>query len=279
MTPPPPPSRQFLATGFQNVDTSGDTHACHRCLELIAGVPFFNQVKRDSIRIISDAAPERVLDAGCGAGIDLPSLASALPATREIVGFDASGSLLAQAAGRTMAFADRCRLVKGNILHMPFCDRSFGACRIDRVLQHIHEPARAIEELARTLVPGGVLVAFDNDWDTFRIRLDDEELAERIRDSWRDSFASGRIGHDLPQLFRACQLTSVQAEPRTFVLDDLAVADPVFDLPHLLQRMQQAGELTPDQVTGIRDEFAARAREGRFRLTYTGYLVWGKKQG
>lgn len=277
MTRQPPP-RQFLATGFRNVDTSGDTDACHRCLDLIAKVPFFNEVKRDSIRIMADATPERVLDAGCGAGVDLPRLASALPTTKDIVGFDASGSLLAKAAGRTVAFSDRCRLVKGNILHTPFRDSAFGACRIDRVLQHIHEPEMAIGELARILAPGGILIAFDNDWDTFAISLDDEELAERIRHSWRDSFASGRIGHDLPQIFRDCGLAEVKAEPRTLILDDLAVADPVFDLPHLLGRMQAAGELSPEEVAMIKTEFGKRAREGRFRLTYTGYLVWGKKQ-
>jgi SAM-dependent methyltransferase len=277
MTVQPPP-RQFLATGFRDVDTSGDTDACHRCLDLIAGIPFFNEVKQDSIHIIADARPGRVLDAGCGAGVDLPRLASALPTMSEIVGIDASGSLLAKAAGRTTAFADRCRLVKGNILHMPFRDGAFGACRIDRVLQHIHEPTRAIEELARALEPDGILVAFDNDWDTFGISLDDEELAERIRRSWRDSFASGRIGHNLPHIFRANGLSDVHAEPRTLVLDDLAVADPVFDLPHLLERMRQAGDLAPDKIAGIQHEFVQRACEGRFRLSYTGYLVVGRKQ-
>jgi len=277
MTPPPTPSRQFLATGFRNVDTSGDTDACHRCLDLIAKVPFFNEVKRDSIRIIADASPHRVLDAGCGAGVDLPNLASALPAPSEIVGFDASASLLARAGDRIADCSTRCRLVKGDILHTPFRDGAFGACRIDRVLQHIHEPACAIEELARTLAQGGVLVAFDNDWDTFTISLDDQKLAERIRHSWRDSFASGRIGHDLPQIFRDCGLAEVKAEPRTLVLDNLAVAEPVFDLPRLLERMQKGGELTTDQVAGIRNEFTRRAREGRFRLTYTGFLVQGRK--
>jgi SAM-dependent methyltransferase len=145
------------------------------------------------------------------------------------------------------------------------------------VLQHIHEPRRAIGELARTLAPGGVLVAFDNDWETFTISLDDPELTERIRCSWRDSFAAGRIGHDLPRLFREDGLTRIHALPRTLVLDDLAVAEPVFDLPQLLARMQESGELTSNQVTGIWDEFAALARDGRFHLTYTGYLVWGKK--
>lgn len=272
------PSRQFLATGFRDVDTSGDTGACQRCLDLIANVPFFSEVKRESIRIVADASPGRVLDAGCGAGVDLPALASALPQPAEIVGFDASASLLARAAERIADCSTRCRLVRGDLLSTPFHDESFGACRIDRVLQHIHEPGRAVGELARILAPGGILIAFDNDWETFTISLDDPDLTVRLRDAWRDSFAAGRIGHDLPRLFRESGLTRIHAEPRTLVLDDLAVAEPVFDLPHLLARMREAGELTPDQVAGIRDEFAARAREGRFLLTYTGYLVRGKKR-
>lgn len=277
MNPPLTPPRQFLATGFRNVDTSGDTDACHRCLDLIAKVPFFNAVKRDSIRIIADTKPERVLDAGCGAGIDLAALASALPGSVEITGLDASGSLLAKAAERTRTFTGRCRLVKGDILHTPFHDGVFDACRIDRVLQHIHEPEKAIGELARILAPGGILVAFDNDWDTFGISLDDQKLAERIRHSWRDSFASGRIGHDLPEIFRDCGLTDIRAEARTLTLDDLAVAEPVFDLPRLLDRMQEGGELTQDQVAMIKTELGDRGREGRFSLTYTGYLVCAKK--
>lgn len=270
--------RQFLATGFRDVDTSGDTDACHRCLDLIAGMPFFSGVKKESIRIVADARAHRVLDAGCGAGVDLAALASTLPDSSEIVGLDASGALLARAREQNGASGNRCRLVKGNLLHTPFRNGSFDACRIDRVLQHIQKPDRAVGELVRILAPGGVLVAFDNDWDTFRIALDNPELEEKIRGSWRDSLASGRIGYDLPRIFQECRLADIRAEPRTLVLDDLALAEPVFDLPHFLQRMQGDGELTPDQVTGIRDEFAARAREGRFRLTYTGYLVWGRKR-
>ena len=53
MTPPARPSRKSLATGFRNVDTSGDTDACNRCLDTIAAIPFFHEMKRDSIRIIA----------------------------------------------------------------------------------------------------------------------------------------------------------------------------------------------------------------------------------
>ena len=269
------PVRESLATGFRNVDTSGDTDACSRCLDLIAGIPFFNEIKRDSIRIIADVGPTRVLDAGCGAGVDLVTLASCLPDRCGIVGLDASSSLLARARERTAGIRGRCSLVKGDILNTPFRDRTFNACRIDRVLQHIHEPERAIGDLARTLAPGGTLVAFDNDWDTFSISLDDQEIADRIRRSWCDSFASGRVGKDLPRMFSTCGLAGIQCEQRTLVLRDLPLAEQVFDLPHLIGRLGRAGILSEKEIALVRDELAGKARLGTFTSGYTGYLVSG----
>jgi hypothetical protein len=38
--------------------------------------------------------------------------------------------------------------------------------RIDRVLQHIADPAPAVREMTRVLRPRAVLVAYDNDRDT-----------------------------------------------------------------------------------------------------------------
>jgi len=279
---PPPVSttghgRQSLATGFREVDTSGDTGACCRCLDLIAGIPFFQDVKRDSVRIIADAGPARVLDAGCGTGGDLAALASTLPRNCGIAGIDASASLLARAAERTAGTGDRCLLVRGDILDMPFSNGVFDACRIDRVLQHIHEPQRAIRELTRVLAPGGILVAFDNDWDTFSISLDDQELAGRIGRFWRDSFASGRIGRDLPRIFGEAGLIEIHGEPRALVLADLPVAEQVFDLPHLIERMAQSGALTPAETAVIWEELIRRSCKGTFFSGYTGYLVRGTK--
>ena len=218
-----------------------------------------------------------VLDAGCGTGIDLLALASALPEPFQVVGLDASTSLLARAAERTAGIGNRCSLVKGDITEIPFRDGTFDACRIDRVLQHIQEPKQAIRELTRILKPGGILVAFDNDWDTFSISLDDHDIAGRIRRSWRDSFASARVGKDLPQIFRECGLTGIHTGPRNLVLTDLPVAEQVFDIPHLLDRMVHAGELKDREVTEVREELYRKAGDGTFTSGYTGYLVHGKK--
>lgn len=272
-------ARQSLARGFQDVDTSGDPNTCRRCLDLLSRIPFFYAVKEESFGIIANSNPEMVLDAGCGAGIDLVSLAAYLSAHSQIIGLDASQSLLALAAGRTSSIKEQCLLVRGNIMQIPFKDGVFDACRIDRVLQHLREPQKGIRELARVIHPGGTLVAFDNDWDTFSISLDNQDIAARLSRFWRDSFASGRIGRELPGIFQNCGLTDIHAEPHTLTLTDLSAAGQIFDLLVLLDRMVQAGVLAPAYRGTIQEELHLRAQEGTFSSGYTGFLVWGTKPG
>jgi len=272
----PEHQRQSLATGFREVDRSGDTGACQRCLDLITGIPFFYAIKEESFRIIARTDPKRVLDAGCGAGSDLVSLASVLHGQCHLTGLDASGSLLSRAAERTTAVADRCSLIRGDVTTIPCKDGVFNACRIDRVLQHLRKPEQAIRELARVTQPGGTLVAFDNDWDTFSISLDDQDMADRIRRFWRDSFASGSIGRDLPRILTECGFEEIHVGPRTLTLTDLSIAGKIFDLFILLDRMVQAGVLVPADRKRIKEELHLRAREGTFSSGYTGFLVWGK---
>jgi len=277
MIPPPPPQQQYLATGFRDVDGSADTTACTICLDLIAGIPFFRRVKEESFRILTGTAPGLVLDAGCGAGGDLLALAGLLSPDSRLVGLDASARLLATAAERTAARCARCSLVRGDLLHVPFRDGMFAACRIDRVLQHLHDPGRVVRELARVLKPGGTLVAFDNDWDTLTLTLDNRRAAAALTRFWSDSFASGRVGMDLAALFSDAGLTDIIAEPRTLALTDLEIAEKVFDIPALLDRMHAAGLMTTREVQEIKEDLARNARRGTFASGYTGYLVRGRK--
>jgi len=279
MTDPARPPQQYLAAGFRDVDTSGDTTAYTRCLDLLSDIPFFRDVKEESFRIIAQTKPERVLDAGCGAGTDLSALASILPPATLITGIDASAALLAIATERTAAHRDRCLLIRGDLTQIPCRDGAFSCSRIDRVLQHIPDPERVIRELARVTAPGGTLVAFDNDWDTLSISLSNRETSARLTRFWRDSFASGRVGKDLAGLFRDAGFTEVHAEPRMLTIVGLSLAEKVFDIRMLLDRMIQAGALTPAEATGVWDELVRRVQQGTFSSGYTGYLVWGRKPG
>lgn len=277
MTQPKKSPQQYLATGFRDVDRSGDTTACTNCLDMLADIPFFRDIKKESFRIIAGTGPALVLDAGCGAGIDLCALAPLLSPSARIVGLDASAALLATAAQRTAPHRDRCVLIRGDLTNIPCRSGVFSACRIDRVLQHIPDPERAIRELVRVLEPGGTLVAFDNDWDTLSIGTSDTDASARLTRFWSDSFASGRIGKDLAGIFNRAGLANIHAEPKTLTLTNLSLAEKVFDIPALLGRMKEAGILCEADIAAINHDLSRRAETATFISGYTGYLVWGKK--
>jgi len=94
----------------------------------------------------------------------------------------------------TAPFWDRCNLVRGDLLRLPFATGTFGVCRIDLVLQHIHSPAHVIEELFRVLAPGGTLVAFDNDGDRLKIRWVKNESYSCLNASIGLRFAACQAG-------------------------------------------------------------------------------------
>jgi SAM-dependent methyltransferase len=97
-----------------------------------------------------------ILDLGCGAGRHAAHL---VEAGAEVVGFDLSAALLARARQR---LAGAARLVRGDMRHLPFADRSF-----DIVLNLFtsfgyfsddDQHDAALREAGRTLRPGGTLV-------------------------------------------------------------------------------------------------------------------------
>ena len=96
-------------------------------------------------------AGKRVLDAGCGHGRYLAAFAS-LGATA--VGVDV-GSGPEEAGVPTDD--PRVHVVQGDVLALPFADRSFDLVFCDGVIHHTPDPRRAFRELARVVAPGGAV--------------------------------------------------------------------------------------------------------------------------
>jgi SAM-dependent methyltransferase len=104
-----------------------------------------------------------LLDLGCGPGTITVDLAERVAPAR-VVGLDAAGGVLAEAA----ALADRrgvaVEWVTGDALALPFPDATFDVVHAHQVLQHLPDPVGALREAARVLRPGGVLAVRDVDY-------------------------------------------------------------------------------------------------------------------
>jgi ubiquinone/menaquinone biosynthesis C-methylase UbiE len=147
-----------LASGFQSVDRATDFDVFSSCLTLIDSLPFFAECKRDSYDLLGAIPGHRILEVGCGLGDDAAALAGRVAPGGAVVAVDGSQAMVDAAAQRHGDVAG-LSFELADATELPFEDASFDGCRIDRVLQHIADPARAIAEMARVLRPGGVLVA------------------------------------------------------------------------------------------------------------------------
>lgn len=265
-----------LASGFKNVDAAQDFEVFSKCLTLVDSIPFFADCKRESFFLLGAAPGRRVLDVGCGLGDDAAAMAKLAAPTGGVVGVDGSRGMI-EAARERHAKIEGLSFELADAAALPFDDASFDACRIDRVLQHVADPAPVLREMVRVLRPGGLLVAYDNDWETLTVDSPDRRLTRTILNAWCDRFPSGWIGRRLAPLCRDAGLRDVVATPKTLVLEDLDVADRLYCFFATAERLTTPG--TVDR--GAADAWSRALRDasasGRFFCSYTGFLVRGVK--
>src|SRR5947207_7330216 len=101
----------------------------------------------------SSAAPDRVLDAGCGTGGLLAKLAADRPQAM-MVGLDADQTACTRAKAKSAR-----PVCRGSVNELPFADAAFSAIFSADVLCHRDVDERqALVQFHRCLMPGGILV-------------------------------------------------------------------------------------------------------------------------
>ncbi|MHA7140079.1 class I SAM-dependent methyltransferase [Arthrobacter sp. Sr33] len=103
-------------------------------------------------------ATGRVLEVAVGTGLNLPHL----PVDSQVSGIDLSPAMLSIAAGRASRLGRPMDLRVGNAEDLPFADSSFDTVLCGLSLCGIPNPASAIGEAKRVLVPGGRLLLLDH---------------------------------------------------------------------------------------------------------------------
>ncbi len=108
------------------------------------------------LRRVLQAQPTSVLDLGCGTGQLTERLADSLPRVR-IVGLDLSAGMLGEAA-RRLDRAGGPWLVRADAEWLPFAVASFDTVVCTESFHWYPDQARALDQIARVLRPGGQLL-------------------------------------------------------------------------------------------------------------------------
>lgn len=201
-----------LRADFAHVDDRS-SDAAIACLDMQQQFPLLTGVRGHILELLAPQPGQVIADVGCGAGHDVFELAQIVGPDGKVVGIDKSEQLIDEARRRAGAAAINTEFRVGDAEGLPLEDHSVDGVRVDRVLQYVADPGRAIRELARVTRPDGIVVAADTDWRASVFDCDDLELTERVEDAWAATRAHGRIGSQLYGLFVRAGLRDVRVFP------------------------------------------------------------------
>lgn len=120
---------------------------------VVAGGRLGSTEQRSVLRALHLQGDERVLDVACGPGNTTRPLLDALGPDAQVVGFDASPTMLRQAVADTDDA--RAEYVLGDAARLPFEDGAFDAVSCLAALHLIANPLHVLGEMVRVLRPGG----------------------------------------------------------------------------------------------------------------------------
>lgn len=110
---------------------------------------------------------QSVLDVGCGPGTISADIAR-LVEPGSVIGIDLSDEVIELARrGTEAAHCTNLSFQVGDVYDLQFADSSFDVVYAHQVLQHLSNPIRALREMRRVLVPGGLVAVRDGDYGKF----------------------------------------------------------------------------------------------------------------
>jgi SAM-dependent methyltransferase len=161
---------------FTAVDAAPDVGAYVRALEAFDGIPELQELKALARERGGFASGRRVLDVGCGFGLETLRLAKL---GGVVAGIDKSADFITDAGRRAKAAGLDVDFRTGDADALPWPDGSFDAVRAERLLIYLAEPARAVREMLRVARKGGGLALIEPDFSTTTLNLPDRATVRR----------------------------------------------------------------------------------------------------
>src|SRR3954466_13945998 len=242
-----------------------------RFLERADRLPGFRAIRRASREARGVEPGMRVLDAGCGIGLETARLAAANPETL-VTGLDRNADLLEMA--RRRAEPSNLRWVEADLAALELPAASFDAIRTERVLMYLPDDgfARVLRALVRLLRPGGRLALFELDYGATMLAPGhaDDAVLETAGEAPYPPLPQPLAGRRIPGLLTESGLHDVTATPFSFALDE-----PVWR--RIVKDTVTAAAPPDPAVSAWLGEQEAAAERGEFVAAFSGVLTTGTR--
>ncbi|AMV70550.1 hypothetical protein JCM30471_25430 [Desulfuromonas carbonis] len=230
-------------------------------LELRAADPQQRAMLRAYLERIDFPARARVVEVGCGTGPVARVLAQ-IPDVGAVIGIDPSPVLLGRA--RQLA-ANQCKLTfrESSAEALPLTDASQDVVVFHTSLCHLTDPAAALHEAFRVLVPGGWLAVFDGDYASTTFGTDDLDPLQLCAASFRRAFIHDSwLARRAPGLAEGAGFTV--RDFRTFSYSETRPDYLLSVVDRGAEALAEEGVIGRELAAAMKGEARQRTRKGRF---------------
>lgn len=239
---------------------------------LCQAASLFAPIKARSHALLALQSGDRVLDVGCGAGVDLPPLQLRV-GEGLAVGVDQDHEMTRQASACGVAVT----AVAGAL---PFASGSLQGCRAERVFMHLLDPLQVLTEMYRVLSPDGRLVLVETDWGSCSLNCQDAQLEQRLNRFRAEHLMNG--GYCARQLYGLCRevgFSDVQCEIHPLLLHDRQLYDRLARLQIVEDAALASGVITAAELQRWRQDLDQAGEYGSFFATVNVVMVVGRRRG
>ena len=242
---------------------------------------FLRSIKQRSYELMRVCEGQTVLDVGCGVGIDTLNLAGLVGPSGHVVGLDKDPEMINVADQRALqaGLDGRIRHQLGEARHIPYPDGYFDACRAERMLMHLADPADAIAELKRVLKPGGWLVLTEPDWATLSISSRQVDVERRLaRIHAEQVLTNGYAGRQLYPWMCHEGFQEIKVEITPLWDSDLVRVRQMVPLDRVEAFALTEGLVSPEELEAWRSDLKRADEQGGFFASVNIIMLAGRRK-
>lgn len=201
-------------------------------------------LKEASYTYFKDINSGAIIDLGCGAGKDVIEIAKIVGDGVKVIGIDHDPIMLEQ--GRADAKdLNNVEFVLSEASPLSFDNESINGLRTERVIQHLKEPQKVVDEVARILKPDSPFVIIETDWHSLSLYTPFMDIHKKLTSYLTDNkinngFAARKLTHYLTQ----SGFKDIKFQIHPFILTTLDDANQYLWIEKMIQETAEHGFIT-----------------------------------
>lgn len=266
-----------VESGYSDIDNTSNPTKYVRRLDKQGTSNLWLLIKAQMQYLLEVGKGDSVIDVGCGTGDDVRAIAEIVGENGRVVGVDGSTTMIQEAKRRAEGLNLPTEFYVGDAENLEFPDNSFDCCRVERVLQHLHNPQQSLQEILRIAKQGARIVIVEPDYGSIKIEGGNPTVTSKLIKRRCSHFRSAQIGMQLPLLYKRLELVKIAVRVIQVVNENFEDDHEKFLLSKYVEPAVTMGVVSAQECRKWIKDLKGAAYEGNYRHTISLFLVSGRK--